>query len=114
VAHRGGVPLWIALTEEAELYRRLARLERDPLKSSLLRLAARILEDLSDDFYGGYLRRSTLDKLDEVLRLLRAHGLPYARLEKYRRLALRMLRPLDDAVALKEWWASAPASIIGI
>ena len=108
------VPLWIALSEEAELYRRLARLERDPLKASILRLTARILEDLSDDFYSGYLRRSTLEKLGEAERLLRAHSLPYARLEKYRRLALRLLRPVDDSVLPREWWAAAPASVIGL
>lgn len=111
---RGGAPLWILLSEEAQHYRKLARQERDPTKASILRLAARILEDLSDDFYSGYLRRSTLEKLEEVERLLRINALPYVRIEKYRRLAVRLLRPVEDAVLPREWWFAAHESIIGL
>lgn len=106
------LPLWVTLQEEAELYRRLARMERDPLKASILRLAAKILEDLGDDCYNGYLRRSTLDKMSEVERLLRLHNLPYLRMEKYRSLAVRLLRVVDvDAIGRSR---DIMASVIGL
>ena len=68
--------------EASQFYRRLARRTESKYKATILSLAASALEDLSDDVANGYIRRSTAEKIEYVVKLLKRNYLPYFTLER--------------------------------
>ncbi|MCE4610487.1 MAG: hypothetical protein F7B17_00765 [Desulfurococcales archaeon] len=79
---RGNLSLWSRIVEASQFYRRLARRTESKYKATILSLAASALEDLSDDVANGYIRKSTAEKIEYVVRLLKRNYLPYFTLER--------------------------------
>ena len=88
---QGNLALWGRISDAARFYKRLARRSNNKYKASILSLAAEALEDLGEDVANGYIRRSTAEKVEYVLGLLKRNYLPYITMERAYHDAVRSI-----------------------